>query len=361
MKEGVQMSNVIKTFAPSWPATVMGTAVLPIALNLSAASLPWMKDAAIAFFFLSLAMLAVITLIDLARLVAYPVDFVREFSHPVAGSFLPTLPIAFVIVAIDFLTLGAPLFGEGASRAIAVWLFGFGTAGIWIIGLLAISSLFASTEVKQAHATFGWFIPAVSQIVIAIGGLELVKHLERGAAADFVFVLSIAGLGIGTVLFLLLGPNVYGRYIFSESPGPKMAPTAAIGFSPTAVITIALAKLAAVQGVPTFAAPNLFLSGILGFMGLAAWGFSAFGFLLAILVIGRGFKAMRSNFGLPWWAMTFPLGAFAVASGAIGKLLGTDLFQPVLVGLTLLLLLVWAVVAVGTLRGIGNGTIFARD
>ena len=353
--------DLVRTFSPSWPSTVMGTAVLPIALDLSAASLPWMKDAAIAFFFLSLVMLAVITLVDLARLVAFPADFARELAHPVAGSFLPTLPIAFVVVAVDFLTLGAPLFGKPASTAIAIWLFCFGAAGIWILGLLAISSLFASAEVKQTHATFGWYIPAVSQVVIAIGGLELVKHLDRGASADFVFVLSLAGLGTGTVLFLLLGPNVYGRYLFSEPPGPKMAPTAAIGFSPTAVITIAFAKLAAAQDVPTFASPNLSLSGILGIMGLAAWGFSAFGFLLAVLVIGRGFTAMRATFGLPWWAMTFPLGAFAVASGALGKLLGTSFFDPILVGLTFLLLLVWAVVAVGTLRGIGNGTIFARD
>ncbi|MEI6875686.1 MAG: C4-dicarboxylate ABC transporter, partial [Spirochaetota bacterium] len=112
---------------------------------------------------------------------------------------------------------------------------------------------------------------------------------------------------------------------------------------------------------PSFARPDAFLSGILGAFGIALWGFSAFGFLLAILVIARGFKAMRATFGLPWWAMTFPLGAFAVASGALGKLLGTDLFQPFLVGLTILLLLVWTVVALGTLRGIGSGKIFERD
>ena len=355
------MNAIVRTFAPSWPATVMGTAVLPIALGLSSALLPLMKETATAFFFLSLAMLSVIIVVTAIRIVANPWEYAKEFRHPVAGSFIPTLPIAFIIVAIDFLTLGGPIFGEALSTTIAVSLFAFGAAGIWLLGLAVLSALFASTEVKLAHATFGWFIPPVSQLIIAVGGLELVKHLERGAGADFVFVLSLAGLGIGTVLFSLVGATVYGRYLFAELPGPKLATTAAIGFAPTAVIVIALAKLAAVQSLPSFAHPDSSLTGLLGFIGIAAWGFSAFGFLLSILVIGRGFKSLRVQFSLSWWAMTFPLGAFAVATGALGKLLGTRLFDPILVGLTILLLLVWTVVAVGTLRGIGNGTIFARD
>jgi C4-dicarboxylate transporter/malic acid transport protein len=355
------MNTVVKTFAPSWPATVMGTAVVPIALSLASPILPWMKEAAAGFLFLSIAMLVVITLITGFRAIAYWAEFSKEFRHPVAGSFIPTLPIAFIIVALDFLSLGAPFFGEELSTAIALWLFGIGAAGIWILGLAVLSRLFASTEVKLPHATFGWFIPPVSQIIIAVGGLELVKHMERGAGADFVYILALAGLGIGSILFLFVGANVYHRYLFAELPGPKMAPTAAIGFAPTAVIVIALAKLEAAQAIPSFAHPDTSLAGLLGFLAIAAWGFSAFGFLLAILVIGRGFKAMRAQFGLPWWAMTFPLGAFAVATGALGKLLGTSLFDPILVGLTILLLIVWIVVAIGTLRGIGNGTIFARD
>ncbi|MEI6876762.1 MAG: hypothetical protein WCL50_16725, partial [Spirochaetota bacterium] len=203
------MNAVIKNFAPSWPATVMGTAILPIALSLSASSLPWMKEAATTFFALSVAMLAVITLAMAVRLVAYPADFAKEFRHPVAGSFIPTLPIAFIIVAIDFLTLGAPFLGEGLSTAIATWLFGIGAAGIWLLGLAVLTRLFASTEVKPGHATFGWFIPPVSQIIIAVGGLELVKHLERGPGTDFVYILALAGLGIGTVLFLFVGAAVY--------------------------------------------------------------------------------------------------------------------------------------------------------
>jgi C4-dicarboxylate transporter/malic acid transport protein len=355
------MNSLIKTFAPSWPATVMGTAVLPIALGLSSTLLPWMKEAAIAFFFLSLAMLAVIVIITAIRVVVYPGEYAKEFRHPVAGSFIPTLPIALIIVAIDFLTFGGPLFGEAPSTTIAAWLFGFGAAGIWILGLVVLSRLFASTEVKQAHATFGWFIPPVSQLIVAVGGLELVKRLGPGSGADFVFVLSLAGLGIGTLLFLLVGATVYSRYLFSELPGPKLAPTAAIGFAPTAVIVIALAKLAALQSPPLFARPEIMPTALFGLVGIASWGFSAFGFLLAVLVIGQGFKALRSQFSLSWWAMTFPLGAFAVASGALGKLLGTSFFDPVLVGLTALLLLVWGIVAIGTLRGIANGKIFARD
>jgi len=355
------MSNEIRNFAPSWPAAVMGTAILPIALNLSSSLLPWMHEAAIAFFFLSLALLVVITLVMAIRLVLNPKGYLQDYLHPVAGAFLPTLPIAFIIVALDLLVLGPGLLGEAASTTAAFWLFGLGAAGIWLLGLALGIRFFENEEIKLGMATFGWFIPPVSQLIITVGGLELVKHLERGAVADLVVLLALAGLGIGTLLFLFMGAAIFHRYVFAGLPPPRMSPTIAIGMAPTAVLVVALAKLAAAQSFTGLPIGFPGLGALAAFLGIALWGYSAFWFLLALLMLIRGWKAMKPHFGLPWWAMTFPLGALAVATGSLGQLLGTALLEPVLAGLTVLLLLVWTAVAFGTIRGAGNLSIFVRE
>jgi len=66
-------------------------------------------------------------------------------------------------------------------------------------------------------------------------------------------------------------------------------------------------------------------------------------------------------FFFTWWAYTFPLGAFAMSAGSLGRFLGINTFVPVLVAVTGLLTAVWLVTAALTSRMIVRGHAFTPE
>lgn len=65
------------------------------------------------------------------------------------------------------------------------------------------------------------------------------------------------------------------------------------------------------------------------------------------------------RFSVGWWASTFPVGTYALASGAIGKELGSGVLKAVGAATTGLVAVFWAVCVVGTMwRGVWLGEMF---
>ncbi len=354
------MHALIRNFAPSWPSVVMGTGIIPVALLFMEPLVPAAKPLGIVFFVLAVALFAIILVLSVARVVFARSDTMQDLRHPVAGNFFSTLPIAAMILAIDFMQIGPRVFAPGAAHGAALVLFFLGTAGIYALGLAATAIMFGSRDVKPAHATFGWFIPPVSQLIVPVVGLDLAQVYGGTSLASPLFVLSMMGLGIGLMLFLFVGPNIYHRYLYHELPPSKMAPTVMIGLTPTAILTIIMVKLAGLAVTPgsPWLAPAF--PAIARMLVLVGWGFSVWWFALAIMLVARHFKAAAVDFALGWWSLSFPIGALAVATGALNKLYRLPFFAWVEAGLTLVLLAVWVFVAIGTVRIVADGSAFER-
>lgn len=354
------MHTLIKNFAPSWPSVVMGTGIIPVALLFMEPLVPAARPLAVVFFMFAILLFAVILALSVIRAVVVPADVVQDLKHPVAGNFFSTLPIAAMILAIDFVQLGSRVFGPGMAHAAALALFVLGTIGIHALGLAATAIMFGSRDVKPAHATFGWFIPPVSQLIVPVVGLDLAQVYGGTSLASPLFILSLTSLGIGLTLFLFVGPNIYHRYLYHELPPSKMAPTVMIGLTPTAILTIIMVKLAGLAVAPgsPWLAPAFPATARI--LVLAGWGFSAWWFMLAIMLVARHFKAAAVDFALSWWSLSFPIGALAVATGALNKLYRLSFFTWVEAGLTLVLLAAWVFVVIGTVRIVADGSAFER-
>ena len=350
----------LEKFVPSWPSSVMGTGIIPVAFFLGSKTIPWFKPVAAVFAALTCMLLITVLSIWITRLIKHPGRFREELNHPVAGSFLPTMPIALIVTAIDIILIGPDFIGPEVSVKIAYVLFIPGAFGIYLFSWIIMPALFQSSKVEPGHGTFGWYIPPVSHLIIPVLALELI-HRGNGTMPEmFLFIISMISLGTGFFLFIFVGANVFHRYLYRTSPVGKMAPTLLIGLAPTSIITIILVKM-------SLSLPHLGTLGIgdmtpaVRIMGLMLWGFSVWWLVLSVLKTGYALVKRTLKFALSWWAFTFPIGALAVATGSLNGLLKLQFMNMLQIILTIFLFAVWLIVAVLTLRGIKDGSIFSEE
>lgn len=81
--------------------------------------------------------------------------------------------------------------------------------------------------------------------------------------------------------------------------------------------------------------------------------------VLAVSMTIRNRRQGKLPFALSWWAFVFPIGACSVLAYRVSELLALEVLPLVASGLTLLALFVWSATALGTVRGIRTGAIFA--
>lgn len=95
-----------------------------------------------------------------------------------------------------------------------------------------------------------------------------------------------------------------------------------------------------------------YLTGIL--TALIMWGFAIVWLFFAIAtIVRRDFK-----FNISWWAFTFPLGVFTVATTTLAQELPSRFFKVLGTIFSVVETLLWIMVACGTLKASLNGELF---
>jgi tellurite resistance protein TehA-like permease len=87
------------------------------------------------------------------------------------------------------------------------------------------------------------------------------------------------------------------------------------------------------------------------------WGYGLWWMAVAILITLRYLRT-GLPFNLGWWAYTFPLGVYAVATLRLGSMLPIHAFTVFGEGLVVALALLWVIVATLSLRGAWRGDLF---
>ena len=346
--------DTVRHFNPAWFAAVMGTAVVPLAISFLDAA--WVEYVAAVFIVLSVILFVVILVPWTLRLFLFPEAVRHDLHHPIAASFFPTMPIAIVVVALDLLRYPELFFSSSTSQNIAFWMWLIGTVGIYVAGFVVLPRIYQSDTIELSHANFGWFIPPVANLLIPVGGLELA--LVFPGRFELTFLLSMVSLGIGLVLFVYVGALVYHRYVLMSLPPSRFAATSFIAIAPTAIISVALFKLMRLfeAGTPLELSPEAVKAfSVLGI--LVAWGFAAWAFVMAVVIVAFYVRNLDLPYALSWWAYTFPLGALAVSTGVTWKVTGFESIQWFYVVVVLTLFGVWITVATQTAIAVWAGRV----
>lgn len=209
------------------------------------------------------------------KLLRFPEEVVKELNHPIKLSFFPTISIGLILLSVAFRAeipiLSFLLFALGAPLQLGFTLF-------------VMSRWISHTHFEVHHSNPSWFIPVVGNILVPIAATS---HGQSEIGWFF--------FSIGVVFWLVLLTIIINRVIFHNPLPDKLAPTFFILIAPPAVGFVSYLKLT---------------GGLDGFARVLFY--TAMFTVLLLAALHRKFRGIK--FFLSWWAYSFPMAAFAIAS-----------------------------------------------
>lgn len=346
------MERFIRPMAPGWFASVMGTAVTSLALTLASHAAadagPALADpvalAASALHWLTIAMMSALGIADVYRLIRHGDAVMEQLRHPVEGSFYATFPIAMLVMAAVWTI-------RGVSPALIAPLWWTGALGTFAVSYVVLFGLFTSERLKLGMVTPAHFIPAVGLVVIPVAGAPLAAA-SVGVLRELAFALNMTGFGAGVFMYVGLLALTMARHFLGAPVEGKMTPTLWVHLAPLSVIPLSMLALLKTTGDASLLRYGSLVAA--AFLGAALWWL-----VLAVSMTIHNRRQGKLPFALSWWAFVFPIGACSVLAYRVSELLALEVLPLVASGLTLLALFVWSATALGTVRGIRTGAIFA--
>ena len=199
--------------------------------------------------------------------------FLNDLEHPVAGSTIPTLDMAVMVISSSVVQFVRPL-------GIAMWFAAIAVHIIFAFTFLAHRVNFKDLE----HMVPSWFVPPVGIVVAAVSGSNM----------GFPQVSQVI-VYIGTVLYIILFPFIFYRIIFHDPLADDRFPAFAVMGAP--------ANLCLCGYLTAFTDYNTALLNFLLGLGL----FTTFKVYLSLI------RAFRIKFIPLFAAYTFPLAVGAQA------------------------------------------------
>lgn len=336
-------AEIARNFAPGWFAAVMGTGVLALTTHALSERWPVLECAAFFLHLFNVLLFLVLALPWLTRWVRYREAALATLNHPVQANFYPTFSIALLMLAAEGLA-----FGHDLNLILAVW---------WVGALLTygfsfaiLYRMFMGEHVALDHVTPAKFIPAVGLVVIPVAGVPLLEHVA-GPSRELMLLMNVLGLGAGSLMYLsLLGLMIFRKYLHKPALG-MLTPTVWIQLAPLGVIPVSLINLVEYLSLPA----ALEFARVLA---LLSWGAGVWWVCMALLMTRAAWARGQLPFALSWWGFIFPLGAFVTLSLRLAHGMGFQSAYWVGVMAWGLLLALWSITLLMTLRGVRSGAVF---
>lgn len=347
---------VIKDFAPSWFASVMGTGIVAIASFYYAHYWSWLQSLATVLWILNMLLFIVLFVPWLMRILLHRQECYKDLRDPVIGQFFATMPIACLVLAADLLIIGSQHLGINLAVVLAK---GFWLTGVVLAVLLAVTIPllnFISREVKIEQINPAWFMPPVSLIVIPVSGAKLIPYWPD-SWQQLLLVFNYISWSSGFFLFLFLGAICLFRFFCCPPLPGALAPTAWINLGPIGVGTIALYNLGSAS-TPFLGHQVL---PVINLLALLIWGFGLWWLICAVSLTIYYLREGSLHFSLAWWAFTFPLGAYTVATHLIASSINSSAIDLYGFFCFLILLAIWLLVMVRTIIGLSKMEFFYRS
>ncbi len=214
----------------------------------------------------------VLALTHLAKLVLHFDAVQEEFMHGIKSSFFPAASVSMIVLSI-----GLRNYSEPTARLL--WCTG---SGLHLILALILIRRWLLHSQDEGVMTPAWFIPVVGNILVPVGGVPL-GYVE---ASWFFF-------SIGLVLWVVFFTIALHRILFFPAMSERSIPTLFILLAPPSI------------GLAAYLAFND------GHIGPLADILYCVALFMAMLLVTMVRQITHGAFFMSWWAMTFPLDAWA--------------------------------------------------
>ncbi|WP_057418938.1 TDT family transporter [Pseudomonas syringae group genomosp. 3] len=352
--------EAIRQFTPNWFAVTMGTGILSLALAQLPGNLAWLRDAGEALWFLNVALFALFSVMYASRWMLFFDEARQIFGHSTVSMFFGTIPMGLATIINGLLVFGPARWGD-AVVPVAEALWWLDVAMALACGVLIPFMMFTRQEHSIEKMTAVWLLPVVAAEVAAACGGSLTAHLATTSAQFTVLITSYVLWAYSVPVALSILVILLLRLALHKLPHESMAASSWLALGP--IGTGALGMLVMGSDAPEiFAAHGLasvgtVTAGVGVIVGTLFWGLGLWWMALAGLITLRYFKQGLA-FNLGWWAFTFPLGVYALATLKLGATLNLSFFDVFGVGLVAMLAVMWSIVAVHTLGGAYRGHLF---
>jgi C4-dicarboxylate transporter/malic acid transport protein len=350
----------IRHFTPNWYATTMGTGILAICLAQFPA-MPALYKAGEVLWLANIFLFAGLSVLYAAKWLLHPREALRAFEHPVVSMFFGCIPMGLATIINGTVIFGIPLFGPAAASAAAgLW---WADAALAVLAGLAIPfAMFTRQEHAFDEMSAVWLLPIVACEVTAASGGLLLPHIAGEAPQMTVLFASYVlwacsvplALGILTILFL--------RMALHKLPPAGMAATAFLALGPIGTGALGLI-LFAMNGRTVLEANGLgalagAISGASLFGAVLLWAYGLWWLGMALALTLR-YLRHGLPFNLSWWAYTFPVGVYALATLRLSTVVPVGALTLFGNALVVVLAAIWLPVAARTVYGAVEGTLFS--
>jgi C4-dicarboxylate transporter/malic acid transport protein len=336
-------SGVVRNFAPSWFASVMGTGALALGCASFGHRVPVLAQIGLVLHWFNVALFIVLFIPWTLRWILYRSAAMADLRNPVVTQFYPTVGVGLLILCVQFQTYGGQI-------EIAAPLWAAGVLMTLIFSIVVPFVVFRNEGITLDHVSPGMFIPPVALVVIPLGGAAMIRD-STGLLQDWLLFLNYACLGAGFFLYLAILALTFQRFVLGKVLPGQLVPTIWINLGPIGVVASSIVALTDVS--PFIAVKEPFTV-----LALLLWGFGVWWLAIALVLTGARLPKGNLPFALSWWAFTFPLGSWALGGARLGTLLHLQSVWEVGFAAFLLLCGFWSVTLLRTLDGVLRGTLF---
>ena len=357
------IKDVIANFTPNWFGMTMGTGITAICLNTLGHLLPSVKFIASGLWLFNIVLFTLFIIVFTARGIYFPDSWRRMLKHSIQPMFLGCIPMGLATILNGFIVFGIEMFGQNAIHiAINLW---------WIDIALSLASIlvvpyfmFKHHEHSMTNMTGVWLLPFVACEVAASSGALMLPFLDSNQSIVYIVLsLMLWFVSVGLALSILV--ILFQRLALHKLPSSDLASSIFLPLGPTGTGALGMLLLSSnVHDISQTGATQALISllnvlpGIGMFVGIAMWTLATWWLLIAVIATIHYIRIKSLKFNLGFWAYTFPLGVYTMATVSLAKLIDSNLLHAYSVILTIILCTIWTGVFIKTvISSYGGGLI----
>lgn len=361
-KYDVGWRRIIRNFSPAWFSITMGTGIVGLLLINIPFEAHWTYWLAVVFFVLNTVLFFLALSMSFLRYTLYPEIWIVMINDSNNSLFLGTVPMGFATLIELWLGICVPHWGPWAITL--VWI-------LWMIDAIASAAitlslpiiLFKSHEQSLDRITAAQLLPIAATIVAAGAGSKVAEVLPEADHALGTLIASYAMWGLSTPIAMIVLVMYYQRLAFHKLPPREVIVSCFLPLGPLGMGGYTIMYLGKVSRIIfpkvdlfhslTIAGDVVYIFGV--FLALIMWGFGLAWLVFALVSI---YCSRPFPFSMGWWGFTFPLGVFAISTMTFGVEMPSLFFKVLGTILSVVVILLWIVVAAGTVKGAISGELF---